>query len=195
MTRTEERLADAIAARAAAVAADSIRRLPAPEIGRFRRHLVSRRWSVSLAPLAAAASIATITAIVTLPRHHEPGRGLSGLPKDSALLGVAAVSASDAWAVGTVASGRRFLALIMHWNGTNWRRWPVTAAVKTQDLRGVAAASARDVWAVGSRADSAEGPQPSILHWNGSTWTPVPTPRLWAPAELKAVAVVSATDA
>lgn len=190
MTRTEERLTDALAARAAAVTAGSIRPLPAPYIARFRRHLTGRRWSASLAPIAAAASIAAISAIVMLPQHHEPGRALAGMPKHSSLLGVAAVSASDAWAVGLVISGRRSLPLIMHWNGAHWTRSPITDDVTNQFLWGVAATSSRDAWAVGA-GDAG----PSILHWNGSTWAPTPTPRLTASAELSAVTAVSATDA
>lgn len=192
MTRTEERLTDALAARAAAVAADSIRPLPAPEFGPFRRHLAGRRWSVSLAPLAAAASIATITAIVMLPHHRVPGPALTSMPKNSSLLGVAAVSATDAWAVGLVIAGRRTLPLIMHWNGTHWTRSSIATGVRSQFLRGVAAGSARDAWAVGA---GAKGPHAYILHWNGATWAPVPTPRTSAPAELSAVTVVSEADA
>jgi len=196
MTRTEERLTDALAARAAAVAAHSIRPLPAPEARRFRHHSAGRRWSMSLAPLAAAASIATITAVVgMLPQHHAAGHGLTGMPKNSMLLRVAAVSASDAWAVGMVFSGRRFRPLIMHWNGTDWTRSPISAPGKTQDLWDVAAASPRDAWAVGSRTDRLEGSQPSIFHWNGAEWAPVPAPRIPASAYLTGVAVVSVADA
>lgn len=193
MTRTEERLTDALAARAAAVAADSIRPLPAPAAGRFRRHLGSRRWSVSVVPLAAAASIAAVLSMLT--QHHQPGTALTGMPKNSSLLGVAAVSAGDAWAVGMVVSGRRVLPLIVRWNGKDWTRSPVTASANSQLLWGVAAASARDAWAVGSTDNGSGDTQPSILHWNGGAWAQAPTPRLSAPAELKAVAVVSATDA
>jgi len=192
MTRTEERLTDALAARAAAVAADSIRPLPAPEARRFRHHPAGRRWSVSVAPLAAAASIAAITAVVAmLPHNHVPGTAMTSMPKNSALLGVAAVSASDAWAVGLVVSGRRTRPLIMRWNGAHWTRSPITTSItKQQFLWGVAAASARDAWAVGATSDG-----PYILHWTGSTWTSVPTPRLTASSELSAVAAVSANDA
>jgi hypothetical protein len=191
MTRTEERLADALAARATAVAADSIRPLPVASAARWHRHLAGRRWSVSLAPLAAAASIAAITAVVAmLPAHHTPGHALAGLPKNSSLLGVTAVSASDAWAVGLVIS-RRTIPLIMHWNGTHWTRSRISTGATSGFLWGVAAASARDAWAVG--AGGGRG-GPFILHWNGSMWTPVPTPRI-AAAELSAVTAVSATDA
>jgi hypothetical protein len=40
--------------------------------------------------------------------------------KDAALIGVAAVSARDAWAVGNTGSAP-FTTLILRWNGTNWR--------------------------------------------------------------------------
>lgn len=196
MTRTEERLTDALTARAEAVAAKSIRPLPALDANIFRRHLIRRRWSVSLAPLAAAASIAAITAIVMLPQHHGQGAALTGMPKNSALLSVAAVSASDAWAVGMVTSGRRILPLIMHWNGRDWTRSPINGSGRFEELQGVAAASARDAWAVGDTPDGVGGSKPYILHWNGSTWTPVPAPVMPRyVGALNAVAVVSAHDA
>ena len=56
---------------------------------------------------------------------------------------VTATSARDAWAVGSTGSGA---ALIVHWNGTRWRR--VASPVPTATLSGVAA----------------------VLHWNGIAW-------------------------
>ena len=41
-----------------------------------------------------------------------------------ALSGVAAVSASDAWAVGTVSAGTGSEPPILRWNGTSWKRVP-----------------------------------------------------------------------
>lgn len=191
MTRTEERLTDALAARAAAV--DSIRPLPAPYAARLRRHLTGRRWPVSLAPVAAAASIAAISAIVMLPQHHEPGRALAGLPKHSSLLGVAAVSASDAWAVGLVVSGRRSLPLILHWNGKAWSRSPIVKPAAAGMIFAVAAKSANYAWAVGT-AGQGSASHPYILRWNGIKWRQVPTPPTSSPL-LMAVTVISARNA
>ena len=60
--------------------------------------------------------------------------------------------------------------LILHWNGTRWRRVPAPAY---SELQSVAVTSARDAWAVG---DTAAGEL--ILHWNGNSWTRTPGPRI-----------------
>ena len=43
-------------------------------------------------------------------------------PRDGWLFGVAATSATNAWAVGYIAAGP---PLILHWNGTAWKRSPL----------------------------------------------------------------------
>lgn len=93
---------------------------------------------------------------------------------DSFLFGVAAVSASDAWAVGTEpASFSRTLAI--RWNGTKW----LTAKTANPGqgerfLLGVAAPSARYALAVGS---DLEGLQTKALaeRRTGSVWSVVPS--------------------
>ena len=106
------------------------------------------------------------------------------------LSGVAAVSATNVWAVGgTAAHG----ALILHWNGRTWRPVPLPALGPAAQLYGVAATSARNAWAVGS------GPSDDslILHWNGKTWRrlPGPIPAGSDSPAFSAVAVDSARNA
>lgn len=60
MTKTEERLLDALAAEAAGVCPDSLRPLVARPGGRSGRRLLVRRWLVPLAAAVSAAVIATI---------------------------------------------------------------------------------------------------------------------------------------
>ena len=64
------------------------------------------------------------------------------------LKAVAAVSASDAWAVGSQ-SGH---VLIEHWDGASWKIQPahLPGGESPAGLAGVAARSAHNVWAVGS---------------------------------------------
>ncbi|GAA3341199.1 hypothetical protein GCM10020358_31640 [Amorphoplanes nipponensis] len=81
------------------------------------------------------------------------------------LYDVAAVSASDAWAVGSSAGG----AFVIRWNGTAWN--PV-AGPPLAGLRGVTARSATDVWVAGFDAASL----PAVAHWNGTTWSVTPLP-------------------
>ena len=66
--------------------------------------------------------------------HQQPSPNLGG---NHDLFGVAATSATNAWAVGD---------LIEHWNGTAWKQVPSPGGTYT----GAAATSATNVWAVGS---------------------------------------------
>jgi hypothetical protein len=106
------------------------------------------------------------------------------VPGGDTLSGVAAVSASDAWAVG----GKNGRTLILRWNGTVWRQMP------GPDLPGalaaVAVTSATDAWAVG--LDGPKSSQGIIEHWNGKAWTVMRSPvRI---ATLDGVAATSASD-
>jgi hypothetical protein len=95
---------------------------------------------------------------------------------------VSAVSARDAWAVGSVfdESREEVSTLILHWDGASWSVVPSpNVGTLGNHLEGVTAVSARDVWAVGFRFKLIEGifvPVPLILHWDGSAWTVVPAP-------------------
>jgi len=94
------------------------------------------------------------------------------LPAGSgALVGVAAVSARDVWAVGSTGfvAGR---PLIERWDGRSWRRFPVPGLPRIGSLTSVAAVSARDAWAVGSAGAGAG--RPLIARWNGTAWRRVP---------------------
>jgi hypothetical protein len=71
--------------------------------------------------------------------------GFGGSGPDNALYGVAAVSQSDAWAVGD--SGG--LALIGQWDGSSWSAFPSPAIAGR--LYAATAIGACDVWAVGQR--------------------------------------------
>ena len=79
---------------------------------------------------------------------------------DSALSGVAAISASDVWAVGG--------PLIEHWDGVAWKVVSNPGASSNGFLNAIAAISSKDVWAVGS------GNGALIEHWDGATWKVVP---------------------
>jgi hypothetical protein len=83
---------------------------------------------------------------------------------------VAALSATDAWAVGTI-DGK---TLTEHWNGQTWTRIPSPSparAVAGNVLTSVATISASDAWAAGY-----DGNNTLILHWDGRNWTDVPAP-------------------
>jgi hypothetical protein len=82
------------------------------------------------------------------------------------LYDVAAVSATNAWAVGVGTSGTAF---VVRWNGTSWT---TAAAPPLVNLSGVTARSATDVWVTGATADAAG--TPALAHWNGTTWSVTP---------------------
>jgi hypothetical protein len=113
-----------------------------------------------------------------------PNPGGDGNNND--LSGVAAVSASDVWAVGHYNNGTADQTLAEHWNGTQWSVVP-SPNPGTGDtyLYGVAAISSSDVWAVGNQATGS-----LTEHWDGAAWSIVPSP----PGILFAVAAVSSSD-
>jgi len=94
------------------------------------------------------------------------------------LNGIAAVSATDVWAVGYYDNNGSHSTLTEQWNGTSWN--VVSSPNPGQDynfLNSVVTVSATDVWAVGFYCDSVcTYPLTLIEQWNGSTWDIVPSP-------------------
>ena len=83
---------------------------------------------------------------VTTP---DPGGDPGGPAVSNDLIGVAGISASDTWAVGS--SGTE--TLILHWDGSAWTRVPSPARGTNAQLFSVAASSAGNMWAVGEFSD------------------------------------------
>jgi len=96
--------------------------------------------------------------------------------------GVAATSATSAWAVGEYRNAQDPLAehtLIEHWNGSSWKVQAspnLGGAAGISVVAGVAATSATNAWATGVYSNSSGHTQTMILHWNGSFWKQVPSP-------------------
>lgn len=83
------------------------------------------------------------------------------------LLGVAALSPTDAWAVGSH---------IEHWDGTSWSIVPNPVGT----LSGVTALSTNNVWAVGEVYNSSKkGDSTLVEHWDGTSWSIVPSWNSW----------------
>jgi hypothetical protein len=77
-------------------------------------------------------------------------------------------------AVGEVAVGGH--TLIVHWDGTVWKRVPSPSPSSGGNvLNAVAAASASSAWAVGYAGSSSILATTLIEHWNGRAWTHVPS--------------------
>lgn len=130
-----------------------------------------------------------------------PSANPGGPSRDNDFAGVAATSASDAWAVGTYFNGTAHQTLIeLPSNGT-WEQVSSPdpgGAAHDNFLSAVAVTSARNAWAVGKYVNSHDAIQTLIEHWNGTTWRRVPSPDPGGSAmtnELNAVAAVSASSA
>jgi hypothetical protein len=126
-------------------------------------------WAVSGAAQQAIGVNATVT-------DHWDGRAWTRVPSanpvpgGAILMGVAAYSATGAWAVGTDTDfAYSWENTIEHWNGRTWAVVP--SPVQDGSLYAVTAISAASAWAVGSGDSGA-----LILHWNGTRWTGVTFP-------------------
>jgi hypothetical protein len=115
---------------------------------------------------------------------------------------MAAISAGDAWAVGYTGMGtltcRRCATLILHWNGTTWKRVPSPNPSAGSQLDGVAATSAGNAWAVGYTGMgtlTCRRCTTLILHWTGKAWTRVPSPNPPGGGTITGVAATSARSA
>jgi hypothetical protein len=88
------------------------------------------------------------------------------------LAGVAALSASNAWAVGDyftrVSQGQQApqIPLVLHWNGAKWVKVTGPGTFTETGLSGITMVSPSDGWAVGQNFSTVE-----ILHWDGTTWS------------------------
>ncbi len=121
---------------------------------------------------------------------------------DVSLDAVWALTRSDAWAVGYLASTASVAqTVILHWNGRGWGRVasPDPGGVTGASyLYGVGGSSAGSVWAVGYYSSPTTTAADSlILHWNGRAWAHVPSPNPAGSVDspLNAVAAVSGSDA
>ncbi|HZU67736.1 MAG TPA: hypothetical protein VFA09_10715 [Ktedonobacteraceae bacterium] len=142
--------------------------------------------SASVTGVASAAPLACSWKIVSSPNPGFPD-GLGS---------VAAVSATDAWAVGS--SGRQSGSgqpIIEQWNGTQWSAVssPSTGTLYST-LTSVAVVSANDIWAVGW--EGVNGIAETLTeHWDGTQWNIVSSPDPGSAGnEFFSVAVVSTND-
>ena len=120
----------------------------------------------------------------------------SGSPTFRHLNSVAAVSASDVWAVGSFSkSNNSFQTLIEHWNGSKWSvvSNPNPGSI-SNGLDGIGAVSASDIWAVGISSNTSNSSQTLIEHWNGSNWSIVKSPNRASQNGLNGVAAVTANN-
>ena len=165
----------------------------------------ARRLMILLAPLLLAGALAGITPVrasastcVGWTGIQPPNPG--GPSNDNGLVGVAALSACNTWAVGNYFNGTADQTLVEHWNGTAWKH--VTSpnpggSSNPNALTGVAATSSTNAWAVGVYYNGTAD-QTLIEHWNGTAWKHVTSPNPGGssnPNALTGVAATSSTNA
>jgi hypothetical protein len=93
------------------------------------------------------------------------------------LSGITALSASEAWAVGSAGDPLEPSDVVIErWDGVEWTNVEAPSpGVFINELRGVDASGPNDVWAVG-RTSSGFGGSPLVLHYDGTDWLNVPLP-------------------
>ena len=119
-----------------------------------------------------------------------PSPGTAGLNE---LHAVAAVSADDVWAVGSLTNSGEFIeSLALHWDGEQWSRIPsANVPGGNNAYLGVAAVASDDVWAVGYSGVIEF--VPLIAHWDGVAWSVVTNPD--PPSSSNVLRAVSAAGA
>jgi hypothetical protein len=147
--------------------------------------------------LACIAAIVAFSGLGAAAPTGRAGEALSGWTIQASpalsggeLLGVSALSASDAWAVGTRAVNGVFSPLAEHWNGSTWSQASMPAPGTFNELYAVTMVSTADVWAVGVSANWSG----LIEHWNGSAWKVVPSPVTGPQTPLYGVKAFAAND-
>jgi hypothetical protein len=94
------------------------------------------------------------------------------------LFGVAAITDSDAWAVGAEQDANGLWhTLTEHWNGS---AWSVVSAVDAgssgNQFYALKALATDDVYAVGQQSGAGFPSQALVEHWNGKSWSVVSSP-------------------
>jgi hypothetical protein len=138
---------------------------------RFQVHLFSCIVGAVLLALLLAPAVAEAAAwsVVASPNASS----------NDALLGVAAVSTKDVWAVGDFINASNVnQTLIEQWNGHKWSVVPSpNVGTHNNELFGVTAVSATDIWAVGDFVDPNTGTTTTVIEqWNGTAWSVVTSP-------------------
>src|SRR5579872_84582 len=133
-------------------------------------------WLHARTPQAAAAISAGCGQWTLVP-------GINPGTFNNQLFGVAAVSASNVWAVGDEGpqAGGPNSTLVEHWSGPAWNlvASPNISNAYQNVLESIAAVSSTDVWAVGYYYDASLTETFTLTeHWNGTSWRIVSSPNV-----------------
>jgi hypothetical protein len=106
-------------------------------------------------------------------------------PPAGDLVDVAALSPTDAWAVGSLQDR----PAIEHWDGAAWTAVPSAPVTENGWLLAVTAISSSDVWAVGYTVSNM-----LAEHWDGTAWTASALPAPSSYLQLTDVSAVASDD-
>lgn len=120
-------------------------------------------------------------------------------PSEDTMNGVAAVSPTDVWAVGTAlvetnSGGSHLITLIEHFDGTQWSIATSPEFDSGSELNAIQALSANDIYAVGDSNSDSQQPTPLLEHFDGNTWSVQSLPQLPTTATLRGIAALSDSD-
>ena len=141
----------------------------------------------------ATAGAAALTAATALPGSAATTNEWRFSAYESSLTGnvesVAAISRTDAWAVGTVYHGQTPVnsPYVLHWNGAKWSAVTIPGGGGYY-ASGVSASSADDVWVLGTDVNGSLNQK--LFRYDGSHWHTMPVPE----GNLGDLMVLSATD-
>jgi hypothetical protein len=112
---------------------------------------------------------------------------------NTVLTDVAALSANDAWAVGSSGCAiERIHPVAEHWDGARWAIVPTPSPGSFDLLSTVAAVSSTDVWALGSTQRARW--KTLAEHWDGTSWSVVPSPSVTPLDQLVAASASTSDD-
>lgn len=126
-----------------------------------------------------------------------PGPNFGLGPGDyNELSGIAAISASNIYAVGYYSTGSNsHQTFIVHYNGSQWSIIPSPNVSGTHDyLTGVTAISASNIYAVGGSYTLDSAGKALIEHFDGQTWSIVLSSSPYTLSSLNAVQAASASN-
>jgi hypothetical protein len=153
-----------------------------------------RRW-------AGVAALAGASVLIASAASAATGWTVASVPQtgnNTILLGAAARTSTDAWAVGEQfgAAGQTPPPVSYHWNGSAWSLVATPTLGVSSALLAVSASTATDAWAVGFSVLGRHDDGTLIEHWNGSAWSVNSSLVVTGfVAELTGVADLSPTDA
>ncbi|MET8678550.1 hypothetical protein ABZW18_13440 [Streptomyces sp. NPDC004647] len=105
------------------------------------------------------------------------------------LSSVVALASDDVWAAGAAFAADekgKQSALLLHWDGSDWKRVAAPGGdTGHQWIGGITALAPDDIWAVGGTT-SGSADRPYAAHWDGKNWTVAKTPDI-ADGRLRAV--------